>query len=143
MFMMLIVIVSGSLVFLTQPIGAVCSGWITEAIGRKKAMLLVNVPHIIAWTMLYFTTEVYEIFIAGILLGLGMGLMEAPILTYVGEISHPSIRGMLLAFSHVTVIAGSCLMYLIGSLTTWRNAALICLTVPCATVVALWFVCND
>lgn len=103
-------------------------------------MLLVNVPHIIAWSMLYFTTEVYEIFVAGILLGLGMGLMEAPILTYVGEISHPSIRGMLLAFSHVTVITGTCLMYLIGSLTTWRNAALICLTVPCVTVVALWFV---
>lgn len=128
---------------MTQPIGAIASGWITEAIGRKKAMLLVNIPHIIAWTMLYFTTSVYEIFIAGVLLGLGMGLMEAPILTYVGEISHPSIRGMLLAFSHVTSIIGMCMMYLIGTLTTWRNAALICLSVPCVTIVALWFVSSE
>lgn len=130
----------GSLVYLTQPIGAIASGWITESIGRKKAMLLVNVPHITAWTMFYFAGSVTELFVAGVLLGLGIGLMESPILTYVGEISHPSIRGILLAYSHVTVIIGSCIMYVIGSLTTWRNAAALCLMCPCVSVVALLFV---
>lgn len=130
----------GSMVYLTQPIGAIASGWITEAIGRKKAMLLVNVPHIVAWSMFYYASSLTEMFVAGVLLGLGIGLMESPILTYVGEISHPSIRGILLAFSHVTVILGMCLMYVIGSLTTWRMAAALCLICPCVTVIALMFV---
>lgn len=130
----------GSIVFLTQPLGAIASGWVTEAIGRKHAMLLVNVPHLIAWLMFYFASTVTEMFVAGVLLGLGVGLMESPILTYVGEISHPSLRGILLAFSHVTVIGGMCLMYVIGSLTTWRWAAALCAICPCVTVVALMFV---
>lgn len=62
------------------------SGWISEPIGRKKAMFLVNIPHLIAWTLLYYSTTLNEIFVAHILLGLGVGLMEAPIVTYVGEI---------------------------------------------------------
>lgn len=49
-------------------------------------MFIVNIPHVIAWYMMYNATTVTEIFIANTLLGLGVGLMEAPILTYVGEI---------------------------------------------------------
>lgn len=76
----------GSLAFMTQPIGSVISGWITEQIGRKRAMMLVNIPHIIAWAMLYFAQSNTVLFVAGVLLGLGVGLMESPIMTYVGEI---------------------------------------------------------
>lgn len=72
--------------YILQPIGSVFSGLISEPLGRKKAMILVNIPHIIAWTMLYFTTSLEEIYIAATLLGLGIGFMEAPVLTYVGEI---------------------------------------------------------
>lgn len=39
-------------------------------------MFLVNIPHLIAWTMLYYSTTLTEVFIAHILLGLGVGLME-------------------------------------------------------------------
>lgn len=130
----------GGVVFLTQPIGAIASGWITEAIGRKRAMLLVNVPHVAAWALFYWAESVTQMFVAGVLLGLGVGLMESPILTYVGEISHPSLRGILLAFSHVTVMVGMFLMYLLGSVMTWRRAAAVCGLVPCVTVVALMFV---
>ena len=50
-------------------------------------MLIVNLPLIIAWFMLYKASSISEIFIANVLLGLGVGLMEAPIITYVGEIT--------------------------------------------------------
>lgn len=51
-------------------------------------MILVNIPHIIAWVMLHFAQSLEEIFIAAVLLGLGVGFMEAPIVTYVGEIRY-------------------------------------------------------
>lgn len=130
----------GSLAFMTQPIGSIVSGWITEQIGRKRAMLIVNIPHIIAWAMLVWATSVLEIFVAGVLLGLGVGLMESPIMTYVGEISHKSIRGPLLALSNLSVMVGSLTMYLLGSLFAWRTCALISLFVPIVTVLLLLIV---
>lgn len=62
------------------------SGWIMEPLGRKRAMFIVNIPHVIAWIMMYHATSIFEVFAANVLLGLGVGLMEAPIITYVGEI---------------------------------------------------------
>ena len=45
-----------------------------------------NIPHIFAWTMLYYANSLTMVFIAIATLGFGAGLMEAPIITYVGEI---------------------------------------------------------
>lgn len=49
-------------------------------------MMLVNVPLLIAWFMMYNSKSLLEIFIANTLLGLGCGLMESPVIAYVGEI---------------------------------------------------------
>lgn len=49
-------------------------------------MLFVNVPLVIAWFMLYNASSTIEVFIAFSLLGLGVGLMESPVITYIGEI---------------------------------------------------------
>lgn len=72
--------------FLVQPIGSMLSGWVTDPIGRKKAMILVNIPHIIAWSLLHFANSLSIIYLSAVLLGLGVGFMESSIITYVGEI---------------------------------------------------------
>lgn len=83
-FYLIVSIASMALIF--QPIGSIFSSFITDPLGRKQAMFIVNFPHVIAWLMMYNATSIRDIFIANILLGFGVGLMEAPILTYVGEI---------------------------------------------------------
>lgn len=76
----------GSIAYICQPVGSVLSGIILEPLGRKRSMILVNIPHIIGWFMLHFAGSLEEMYTAAILLGLGVGFMEAPIVTYVGEI---------------------------------------------------------
>lgn len=49
-------------------------------------MILVNIPYAIGWSILYQATEVWQIYVAFALLGLAIGLMEAAVFTYVGEI---------------------------------------------------------
>lgn len=49
-------------------------------------MILVNIPYLIGWLTLYQATSVAEIFIGFVMLGLAVGLMEAPVVTYLGEI---------------------------------------------------------
>lgn len=62
-------------------------------------MLLVNLPHIAAWLMLSYATSITVMYVAGVIMGLGVGFMEAPILTYVGEISQPKWRGVLTSYA--------------------------------------------
>lgn len=73
--------------FIGQPVGSLLSGLLSEPLGRKRSMFIVNIPHVIAWLMLYWAASTEIVFIAFGLLGLGVGLMEAPIITYLGEIT--------------------------------------------------------
>lgn len=77
---------SGSIAFLFEPLASILAGWLTDTFGRKRTMLVVNVPHIVAWFLMYRATSTVEVFIAGALLGLGIGLIETCVLAYVGEI---------------------------------------------------------
>lgn len=103
-------------------------------------MMLVNIPHIVAFALLYSATTLTHVYVAGLLLGLGVGFMEAPIITYVAEISQPSVRGVLLAFANIAAQCGVFTVYLLGSITLWRRAALVCMGFPLLTVVAIYFV---
>lgn len=68
------------------------------------------------------------------------GFMEAPIVTYVGEICQPSIRGILTSCAGVAVMMGFSTVFFLGGITTWRITALICCLVPVTTIVAICFV---
>lgn len=48
-----------------------------DALGRRTAMMIVNIPLLIGWYMMYFSDRVWEIFGANLLLGFGAGLMES------------------------------------------------------------------
>lgn len=76
--------------YLFKLCGSVLSGWITEPLGRKKALIIINIPHLIAWCLLYKSSTLSEIFIANAIFGLGVGLMKAPCATYAGEIWYRS-----------------------------------------------------
>lgn len=78
----------GSLLYLAEPLGSLSSGWITEQLGRKRAMILVNAPHIAAWILLYFAHSKAHVYVAASLLGLGAGLLGSPVAVYVGEIRY-------------------------------------------------------
>ncbi|KAJ0172281.1 hypothetical protein K1T71_012254 [Dendrolimus kikuchii] len=120
----------GSLSFLTQPIGAFLSGPIVDYFGRKRASILVNIPHVVAWLLMYFAWDVPSLFIANALLGVGTGLMEAPITSYVSEISEPSLRGALSTVTQLFFAIGTLNIYYLGTIVTWRTAALISLAAP-------------
>lgn len=124
----------GSLSYLTQPFGAILSGPIVDYFGRKKATFMVNIPHLLAWILMYFASNVPMLFIANGLLGLGTGLMEAPINSYVGEITEPSIRGALCTVTQLFTALGVLVMYYLGTVMDWRQAALICICAPLASM---------
>ncbi|XP_049886134.1 facilitated trehalose transporter Tret1-like isoform X2 [Pectinophora gossypiella] len=130
----------GSMAFLCQPLGSLFSGPLLDYFGRKKALFIVNIPHLIAWLLMYYAWNVPVLFIANALLGIGTGIMEAPSVTYVGEVSEPSVRGILTTLTNGFTSTGMFLAYLLGTVLPWRQAALVSLTVPVATMVLVMFV---
>lgn len=63
--------------------------------------------------------------------------MEAPVITYVGEISEPDLRGVLISYSIVFTLIGVIVEYSLGTMYHWRTAALISSFLPIITFIAI------
>lgn len=50
------------------------------------------------------------------------------------------MRGVLSALASVMASLGAALLYIIGSITTWRNTALLAVSVPVTTIICLTLV---
>lgn len=129
-------------------------------------MILVNIPLIIAWFMMFNSKSLNEIFIANILLGLGCGLIESPVITYVGEIwynsnislnllqllrivrsfhhfSEPEFRSFLMAYTYVGATFGALFVSILNTLMPFRMVAFICIFLPIVTMIILFLVSNS
>ncbi|XP_077289108.1 facilitated trehalose transporter Tret1-like [Arctopsyche grandis] len=123
----------GTISLILQPLGSILSGCTLEPLGRKLSLLIVNIPHMVAWLLFYFAQDVTTLFVGNVLIGLGIGFMEAPIFTYVGEISHPAVRGMLTAYCQIYLQLGFFFALLMGTFISWRQFALMSLAFPVIT----------
>ncbi|XP_074000232.1 facilitated trehalose transporter Tret1-like isoform X2 [Rhodnius prolixus] len=125
------------ILLIMQPLGSVLSGVIQDSLGRKRCMLMVNLPQLIGWILVYYAKSVEMLFAAAVTMGFSVGFMEAPTLSYVGEISQPHLRGTLASFTSVYISTGNLIMYLMGTFTDWRSAAAISTAVPVIAFVAI------
>ncbi|XP_039763603.1 facilitated trehalose transporter Tret1-like isoform X1 [Pararge aegeria] len=122
------------------PVGCALSGVVTTPVGRRRAMQMVNVPFFIAWLLFHYSTNVGHLYGALFLTGLSGGLLEAPVLTYVAEITQPHLRGALTATSSMCIIIGVFTQFLFGLLMYWRTVALVNIIFTVLAVIALCFV---
>ncbi|XP_067642478.1 solute carrier family 2, facilitated glucose transporter member 8 isoform X2 [Eurosta solidaginis] len=122
------------------PLGCLFSGLLTQPIGKRRAMQLVNIPILASWLLFHFSTRTEHLYAALCLSGLGGGLMEAPVLTYVAEITEPKYRGILSALGSTCVITGVFIQFIMGSLLDWRTIAALSSAFPIICIIALCFV---
>lgn len=133
-------IYSGSSAYLLKLFGGLLCGWISDPIGRKKAMILANFPVLVSWYYFYYSTSTTDLFIANGLLGFSSGFLKIPCISYVGEISQPTIRGILVSSSTVSTTVGPLLIFLLATMTTWRNIALFACILQLLTLAVLFLV---
>ncbi|XP_034839210.1 facilitated trehalose transporter Tret1-like isoform X1 [Maniola hyperantus] len=129
-----------SINLIVVPIGCALSGVVTTPVGRRRAMQMVNVPFFIAWLMFSYSASVGHLYGALCLTGLAGGLLEAPVLTYVAEITQPHLRGALAATSSMCIIIGVFMQFLFGLFMYWRTVALVNIIFTVLAVLALFFV---
>ena len=99
--------------------------------------MLTTIPFIAAWITFYYATTAGMLFIALAMTGLTGGLLEAPVMTYVAEVTQPHLRGMLSATSTMSIILGIFTQMLGGKLGNWRIVTMINLIYPLICFAAL------
>lgn len=105
---------------MATPAGCILTGWLMDAIGRKKAILITQVPVILGWIIIASATNVPMIYAGRMLTGLGSGMIGAPSRVYTSEVTQPHLRGMLGALASVGISFGVLFQYTMGSFATWQ-----------------------
>lgn len=116
-----------------------------DTIGRKKTLLLTEIPMIIGWFLIYLSSHFVEdmstfipmIYIGRLMTGLGSGMVGAPARVYTSEVTQPHLRGMLTALSSVCLSFGVLLQYTMGAITSWPVLSAICCSVPTIALLSM------
>ncbi|XP_050533260.1 facilitated trehalose transporter Tret1-like [Daktulosphaira vitifoliae] len=124
----------GSILFVCQPPGSFIAGFLQEKIGRKRCMILAIVPSFIGWILLYFCYSSTMLFIATVSMGLGIGFCEAPVFSYIGEVTEPRLRGQMSSLASAGVMFGAIINSSLGFFFGSRITALISLIIPISCV---------
>lgn len=109
-----------------------------DKIGRKKTLLLTEVPSIFGWLLISFATDVRHIYCGRLLTGLASGMVGAPARVYTSEITQPHLRGMLGALASVSISFGVLFQYTIGSFASWKIMSMCSATIPVMALVLMY-----
>ncbi|CAK9833643.1 Facilitated trehalose transporter Tret1 [Anthophora retusa] len=120
------------------PIGCLMSGYMMDALGRKRSLIITEVPALLGWLLIAFATNIHMIYAGRFFVGLGSGMVGAPARVYTGEVTQPHLRGMLTAFASIGVSTGVLIEYALGSVLTWNVCAAISGILPLAALLLMF-----
>lgn len=116
------------------PIGAILSSFLfaklNDKIGRKKTLLLITIPHVLALVLIAVAKSVYVFYLSRFIGGFGLACLFASLPVYIGEISTPKVRGSWGNFMTFLMYVGQLSINVIGSYTSIQMTAYICLIFP-------------
>ncbi|KAK9215411.1 hypothetical protein WN944_007416 [Citrus x changshan-huyou] len=86
------------------------------------------------------TEDAWSLYLGRCSIGIGLALIAYVIPIYIAEITPKNIRGAFTATNQFLIVSGMSVMYLVGTIVSWRALALIA-AVPCLLqVVGLFFI---
>nr|XP_023029996.1 facilitated trehalose transporter Tret1-like [Leptinotarsa decemlineata] len=101
-----------------------------DIIGRKRTLMLIAVPQIIAWLLTIVSNNVWVLYLSRFFSGIGDGGIMASLPMYVGEVAIPKIRGAWGNIMNVFIYLGVFLINVIGSYCDVKQTAYICISLP-------------
>ncbi|XP_024039773.1 sugar transporter ERD6-like 10 [Citrus clementina] len=132
--------VFGSVLTFGGIIGSLVNGKIADPTGRRGAMWLSELFCIVGWLAIAFSKDAWSLYLGRCSIGIGLALIAYVIPIYIAEITPKNIRGAFTATSQFLIVSGMSVMYLVGTIVSWRALALIA-AVPCLLqVVGLFFI---
>lgn len=110
-----------------------------DRFGRKPTLLFSGVPFAACWILKFFFTNLYVLYLARFVAGLGDALLLSSLPLYIGEVAIPEVRGVWGNSLIVSGYLGQFLMNIVGSYLSVKDTSLICLSVPIVFVISFSF----
>ncbi|OCG02092.1 sugar porter family MFS transporter [Gilliamella sp. wkB112] len=134
-------LVTSSLLF-GAAIGAMCSGRLSDRLGRRTVILYLSVLFFIGAIGCALAPNLEVMLLSRITLGLGVGGAAAVVPVYIAEIAPANRRGQLVTMQELMIVTGQLLAYIsnymfdtfYGGETTWRYM----LAIACIPAVLLF-----
>nr|XP_023012470.1 sugar transporter ERD6-like 6 [Leptinotarsa decemlineata] len=106
------------------------SSSLNDCIRRKRTLLLVIITQAFSWTLPAVSRNVYAIYAARILSGVGDGIIFSSVPMYIGEVAPPKVRDTWGNALPLTYYTGEFFITVIGSYFSIQSVSLICIIVP-------------
>ncbi|KAF5299092.1 hypothetical protein FQR65_LT09450 [Abscondita terminalis] len=103
---------------------------LVDAIGRKKMIILITIPHIISWGIILTASNLMHLYISRAVGGISDAIIYGAIPAYVAEIATPKVRGTWGNLLVVFMFFGQFSINAIGAYTNIKTTALIFIIVP-------------
>lgn len=120
----------GSILTIGAMIGAVTSGRITDLIGRKGAMRMSAVFCLTGWLAIFFSQGALSLYAGRFCSGYGIGVLSYAVPVFIAEITPKHLRGGLTTLNQLLICTGLSVVFIIGTVVSWRLLTLVGL-VPC------------
>ncbi|OAD58270.1 Facilitated trehalose transporter Tret1 [Eufriesea mexicana] len=129
-----------SLTVIGSMIGPFLGACLSDRFGRKRCLLLSSGFYVVGWLIVLFASTVVALYIARVVLGIGVGISYTTNPMYVSEVADINIRGALGTLIAVNVFTGSLLTCSIGPWVSYKVLASILLAIPILfTASFVWF----
>ncbi|XP_055295383.1 solute carrier family 2, facilitated glucose transporter member 8-like [Sitodiplosis mosellana] len=110
--------------------GSLLFGYVIPILGSKRALLVLTIPSIIFWAMIYFSINFNHILIARFIAGCASGAMQSATMLYVSEIANDDIRGRLGSFWLFMRTVGVLFIFIAGAMVEYEYLPCICVLFP-------------
>ncbi|XP_068983678.1 facilitated trehalose transporter Tret1-like [Bombus flavifrons] len=114
-----------SLTVLGSMFGSLVGAKLADLIGRKYCLLLCCAIFTLGWLNVYTAPSVLNLYLARVILGIGVGIAYTINPMYVSEIADINIRGALGTLIAVNVFTGSLLTCILGHWLTYHSLVVV------------------
>ncbi|OXA41671.1 facilitated trehalose transporter Tret1 [Folsomia candida] len=114
-----------SMVTLGCILGTVIGGLTSDAIGRKKTILLSSIIYSLGWIVIGQAQEVADLLVGRMLTGIASGFYGVSVQVYICEIVEPDLRGVSGSLPSLMVSIGILCTWCLGAIMDWRSVALL------------------
>lgn len=118
-----------SLTVLGSMVGSLVGAQLADRKGRKYCLLLCCAMFTLGWIIIYTTTFVENLYLARVILGIGVGIAYTVNPMYVSEVADINIRGAIGTLIAVNVFTGSLLTCILGLWLTFSPLVLVLVVV--------------
>ncbi|RWS02509.1 Facilitated trehalose transporter Tret1-like protein [Dinothrombium tinctorium] len=128
-------------------LGSLAGGFISQTLGRKKALVIYGLPYATGCAIIFFAKSVPVIVTGRFITGIITGMICTAAPTYIVEISTPKTRGLLGTSFQLCIVTGIFIMSVFGIFSTkefnyffnWRYLALIGIMPSLALSITMFF----